>query len=100
MCLRLAFFRRAHRRRLKLLARDRRLHRQATGPVDGGLDALAATPGAHCGHIGATTASLPRVLICSQCEHGAFFKSGRQTGDVAEHHTRRKGGPSRGVGAV
>jgi hypothetical protein len=31
----------------------------------------------NCGHIGATTASLPRVLICSQCEHGAFIKSGR-----------------------
>ena len=59
------------------------------GPVDGGLDALAATPTAavvtfmltrivrpNCGHIGATTASLPRVLICSQCEHGAFIRSG------------------------
>jgi hypothetical protein len=33
----------------------------------------------HCGHIGAANAaSLPRVLICSQCEHGAFIKSGRQ----------------------
>jgi hypothetical protein len=31
----------------------------------------------NCGHIGATAASLPRVLICSQCEHGAFIKSGR-----------------------
>jgi hypothetical protein len=32
----------------------------------------------HCGHIGAANAaSLPRVLICSQCEHGALFKSGR-----------------------
>jgi hypothetical protein len=30
----------------------------------------------HCGHIGAITASLPRVLICSQCEHGAFIRSG------------------------
>ena len=30
----------------------------------------------HCGHVGATAASLPRVLICSQCEHGAFIKSG------------------------
>jgi len=32
----------------------------------------------NCGHIGAATAaSLPRVLICSQCGHGAFIKSGR-----------------------
>ena len=30
----------------------------------------------HCGQVGATAASLPRVLICSQCEHGAFIKSG------------------------
>jgi DNA-directed RNA polymerase subunit RPC12/RpoP len=30
----------------------------------------------NCGHIGAATAaSLPRVLICSQCGHGAFVKS-------------------------
>jgi hypothetical protein len=33
----------------------------------------------NCGHIGATAASLPRVLICSRCEHGAFIKSGRPT---------------------
>jgi len=32
----------------------------------------------HCGHIGAANAaSLPRVLICSQCEHGALIRSGR-----------------------
>ena len=32
----------------------------------------------NCGHIGAATAaSLPRVLICSRCGHGAFIKSGR-----------------------
>jgi hypothetical protein len=32
----------------------------------------------NCGHIGAATAeSLPRVLICSQCGHGAFIRSGR-----------------------
>jgi hypothetical protein len=32
----------------------------------------------NCGHIGAATAaSLPRVLICSQCGHGAFIKSGK-----------------------
>jgi hypothetical protein len=31
----------------------------------------------NCEHIGATAASLPRVLICSQCGHGAFIKSGR-----------------------
>jgi hypothetical protein len=30
----------------------------------------------HCGHVGATAASLPRVLICSQCEHGALIRSG------------------------
>jgi len=32
----------------------------------------------NCGHIGAANAaSLPRVLICSQCSHTAFIKSGR-----------------------
>ena len=31
----------------------------------------------YCGHVGPTAASLPRVLICSQCGHGAFIKSGR-----------------------
>jgi hypothetical protein len=32
----------------------------------------------NCGHIGAANAaSLPRVLICSQCSHGTFIKSGR-----------------------
>jgi hypothetical protein len=32
----------------------------------------------NCGHIGAASAaSLPRVLICSQCGHGAFIKSSR-----------------------
>ena len=32
----------------------------------------------NCGQSGAATAaSLPRVLICSQCGHGAFIKSGR-----------------------
>jgi hypothetical protein len=31
----------------------------------------------NCGHIGATVASLPRVLICSECGHSAFIKSGK-----------------------
>jgi hypothetical protein len=32
----------------------------------------------NCGHVGAAAAeSLPRVLICSQCGHGAFIKGGR-----------------------
>ena len=31
----------------------------------------------HCGHVGATAASLPRVLICSQCEHAALIRSGK-----------------------
>jgi DNA-directed RNA polymerase subunit RPC12/RpoP len=31
----------------------------------------------NCGHVGTTAAQLPRVLICSQCGHGAFIKSGR-----------------------
>jgi DNA-directed RNA polymerase subunit RPC12/RpoP len=30
----------------------------------------------HCGYVGAAAGSLPRVLICSQCEHGALIKSG------------------------
>ena len=29
-----------------------------------------------CGHVGVTAASLPRVLVCSKCEHGALIKSG------------------------
>jgi hypothetical protein len=29
-----------------------------------------------CGHVGVTAASLPRVLVCSKCEHGAVIKSG------------------------
>jgi hypothetical protein len=32
----------------------------------------------NCGHVGATAASLPRVLICSQCGHGALIRSGKQ----------------------
>jgi hypothetical protein len=31
----------------------------------------------HCRHVGATAASLPRVLICSQCGHGALIRSGK-----------------------
>ena len=29
-----------------------------------------------CGHAGVTAASLPRILVCSKCEHGALIKSG------------------------
>jgi ribosomal protein L37AE/L43A len=32
-----------------------------------------------CGHVGATAMSLPRLLICSQCGHGAVIKSGTPT---------------------
>jgi hypothetical protein len=32
----------------------------------------------NCNHVGATGASLPRVLICSQCGHGALIRSGKQ----------------------
>jgi hypothetical protein len=32
----------------------------------------------NCGHAGATAASLPRVLICSKCRHGALIRSGKQ----------------------
>jgi hypothetical protein len=28
------------------------------------------------GHVGVTAASLPRVLLCSKCEHGALIRSG------------------------
>jgi hypothetical protein len=35
-----------------------------------------------CGHVGATAASLPRVLICSQCGHGAFIKGGRPSPSI------------------
>jgi hypothetical protein len=30
----------------------------------------------NCGHAGATSATLPRILVCSQCGHGAFIKQG------------------------
>jgi hypothetical protein len=29
-----------------------------------------------CGHVGVTAASLPRVLVCSKCEHGALIRTG------------------------
>jgi hypothetical protein len=32
----------------------------------------------NCHHVGATAASLPRVLTCSQCGHGALIRSGKQ----------------------
>ena len=39
---------------------------------------LAQIVSPNCGHIGAASAaSLPRLLICSQCGHGAFIKSSR-----------------------
>src|SRR6478609_7844092 len=44
-------------------------------------------------------ASLPRVLICSQCGHGAFIKSGRPARSPSIT-TRRTGSPARGLGAV
>ena len=45
----------------------------------------------NCGHIGAANAgSLPRVLICSQCGHGAFIKSGRPARCRALHATKRR----------
>jgi hypothetical protein len=31
----------------------------------------------NCGHVGATAAQLPRVLICSKCRHGTLIRSGR-----------------------
>ena|SRR6516165_8606926 len=36
----------------------------------------------NCGHVGATAASLPRVLICSRCGHGAFIRSGRPSPSI------------------
>jgi DNA-directed RNA polymerase subunit RPC12/RpoP len=32
----------------------------------------------NCGHIGATSATLPRILVCSHCGHGAFIKQGNR----------------------
>jgi DNA-directed RNA polymerase subunit RPC12/RpoP len=32
----------------------------------------------NCGHVGATSATLPRILVCSQCGHGAFIKQGNR----------------------
>jgi hypothetical protein len=31
----------------------------------------------NCHHVGATAASLPRVLTCSQCGHGALIRRGK-----------------------
>jgi hypothetical protein len=31
----------------------------------------------NCSHVGATAALLPRILICSQCGHGALIRSGK-----------------------
>ena len=30
----------------------------------------------HCGHVGVTAGSLPRVLVCSKCGDGALIRSG------------------------
>jgi DNA-directed RNA polymerase subunit RPC12/RpoP len=31
----------------------------------------------NCGHVGATSAVLPRVLTCSQCGHRALIRRGK-----------------------
>jgi hypothetical protein len=31
----------------------------------------------NCGHVGSTSALLPRVLVCSQCGHSGLIMSGR-----------------------
>jgi hypothetical protein len=31
----------------------------------------------NCHHVGATAASLPRVLTCSHCGHGALIRTGK-----------------------
>jgi hypothetical protein len=48
----------------------------------------------NCSHVGATGASLPRVLICSQCGHGALIRSGKQARShiTQEEDTERTGG--------
>jgi DNA-directed RNA polymerase subunit RPC12/RpoP len=32
----------------------------------------------NCGYTGATSATLPRILVCSHCGHGAFIKQGNR----------------------
>jgi hypothetical protein len=41
----------------------------------------------NCHHVGATAASLPRVLTCSHCGHGALIRSGKQ---ARSHITREE----------
>jgi hypothetical protein len=43
--------------------------RACQGKPDGSANRICPS----CGHVGATVMSLPRVLICSQCGHGAFL---------------------------
>ena len=43
----------------------------------------------NCGHIGATSATLPRILVCSQCGHGAFIKRGSPTRSPTVMHKER-----------
>ncbi len=38
----------------------------------------------NCRHVGATAASLPRVLTCSQCGHDALIRSGKPARPIQE----------------
>ncbi len=33
----------------------------------------------NCGHVGATAASLPHILTCTQCGHSTLIKTGQRT---------------------
>ncbi len=93
-----------------LFTQGNKPHIRRTGPLFPAASCLspaaaAATPPVliratwpNCGHAGATTATLPRILICSQCGHGAFIKSGRPTRSPSLTRDER-GGHARGVGA-
>ncbi len=44
----------------------------------------------NCGHIGVTTALLPRVLTCSQCGQRRAHQE-RQAGEISDRHAGRAG---------
>jgi hypothetical protein len=81
--------------------------------VDDVAFALAATPAAavatlmlirivcpNCGHVGATGASLPRVLICFQCGHGGLIMSGRPASSPTITREEQAAGQGRATGAA
>jgi hypothetical protein len=49
----------------------------------------------NCGHVGATSAMLPRVLICSQRGHAALIRSGKQArSHITQEEDVERAGPA------